>query len=338
MTSIRAVVHGVGAMGSLATRMCLDRGIEVVGATARSTAKVGQDLGTLVGISPLGVTVQSDVARVLRDTRPDIALVTASSELEVMGPQFRVCIEHGVNVLTLEEESLFPWVSAPTIATGLDDLAKLHGVTIAATGVQDVFWNTMASTLMASAQQVDAVRGRSTWNSDDYGAAVQSHLMLGEDPSTLDSGALDDWDTLTVRNSLLALARGHGLTVIDSTESVSPIIAERMVTSPVTGQIVPAGRLLGISEHVCLLTREGVTLELTMRGYLHGKGETPVNEWRIEGAPTIGVRTDPFDGRFVTCTALVSRIPDVLAARPGFLSIDQLAPCRYRHGRLVRLE
>lgn len=41
-------------MGLLATRMLSEKGVQIVGAIARSKAKQGVDLGTLAGLDPLG--------------------------------------------------------------------------------------------------------------------------------------------------------------------------------------------------------------------------------------------------------------------------------------------
>lgn len=328
----RVAVWGVGAMGRLTAALCLDRGIEVVGAIARNAETVGQDIGTLVGAGPTGVVVRSDAAAMLAATRPDIVVLTTTSGLEVIEPQLRTCVTNGANVVTLEEETLFPWTGrASTIATALDDLARAHGVTILATGLQDACWHAMASRLMASALRIDVVRGRSTWNSDDYGTSVQDYLLIGEDPAVVTDGdTVAGWEAVTVRTALEALAQTHDLTVIDKVEQLRPVVADRTVVSPRSGLVVPAGRLLGLSEHVSLRTREGITLELEMTGYLHGAGEVSVNEWTVEGHPRTTVIMSPFDGRTATCTAVVNRIPDVLAAPAGLASLDRLPPARFR--------
>ena len=109
MRELRAVVYGVGAMGSIMTRLLLDKGVDIVGAVGRSPAKVGRDLGEVVGLGRhLGVAVESDPRRALAGGA-DIAVVCVSSYLESMREHFAVCLEHGVNVITIEEETVFPW-------------------------------------------------------------------------------------------------------------------------------------------------------------------------------------------------------------------------------------
>ena len=39
-----------------------------------------------------------------------------------MYDHFRVCLENGVNVVTIEEESFFPWSTAPELARRIERL------------------------------------------------------------------------------------------------------------------------------------------------------------------------------------------------------------------------
>lgn len=60
-------------------------------------------------------------------------------------------------------------------------------------------------------------------------------------------------------------------------------------------------------------------------------GETATNRWLIDGAPRIDMVTTDFPGDDITAAVVVNRIPDVIAARPGVLCVDELPEGRYRH-------
>ncbi len=84
MRDLRAVVYGVGAMGSILTRLLLDKGVKIVGAVGRSPEKVGRDLGDVAGLGrKIGVAVDSDPHRALAGGA-DIAVVCVSSYLSNM--------------------------------------------------------------------------------------------------------------------------------------------------------------------------------------------------------------------------------------------------------------
>ena len=58
--------------------------------------------------------------------------------------------EHGANVITIEEETVYPWRTAQDLARELDAVAKANGVTLAASGAQDVFWLHLVGTLLGA--------------------------------------------------------------------------------------------------------------------------------------------------------------------------------------------
>jgi Dihydrodipicolinate reductase, N-terminus len=74
---IRAVVYGIGTMGTIATRLLVEKGVDIVGAIARSPDKVCRDLGELAGIAPMNVPVSDDAERMLRELGPDVVLLEA---------------------------------------------------------------------------------------------------------------------------------------------------------------------------------------------------------------------------------------------------------------------
>src|SRR5689334_15549854 len=200
-------------MGSIITRLLIEKGASVVGAVGRSPSKVGHDLGEVAGLGfELGVRVNDDAEMVMTQAAADVAIVAVSSYLETMFDHFRICIEHGANVVTIEEESFFPWCTAPGLATRLDALAKRHGVTIMGSGAQDLYWMTLPCALMGAAQRVDSVHGRTTWNVDDYGPEVAEHVQAG---STLEEfeGQVEreGWPSFVVRNTVDALVADAGL-------------------------------------------------------------------------------------------------------------------------------
>jgi len=110
MRRIKAVVYGVGAMNSIATRMMIEKGVDIVGALARSPDKVGKDLGDVAGLGyQTGVIVEDDPDRVLSTREADIAVIAVASYMSDMYEHLRRCAEHGVNAVTISEEALYPW-------------------------------------------------------------------------------------------------------------------------------------------------------------------------------------------------------------------------------------
>lgn len=321
-------------MGSIITRLLIEKGATVVGAVGRSAGKVGRDLGEVAGLNfELGVTVQDDAEAVMSRAAADVAVVAVSSYLETMYDHFRTCLEHGANVVTIEEESFFPWSTAPSLAQRLDVLAKRHGVTIMGSGAQDLYWMTLPSALMGAAHRVDSVHGRTTWNVDDYGPEVAQHVHVG---STLerfqDHVAREGWPSFVVRNTVDALVADAGLTPAEVETSVVAVLASADTPSRSLGRVIPAGCMLGVTDTATITTHEGPSFTFEQTGCVHGPGQSDLNEWVIRGEPAeLRLRNDDVPTRLATCTQVINRIPDVINAPPGFATVADLPRLRYRH-------
>jgi 4-hydroxy-tetrahydrodipicolinate reductase len=337
MPPIRAIVYGVGAMGSITARLMLEKGVEIVGAVGRSPEKVGRDLGEVAGLGgPTGVVVEADARRALAQ-RVDVAVVSVASYLSVMADHFRLCLEHGANVVTIEEETVWPWGTAPELAAELDRVARENSVTLAASGAQDVFWLHLVGTLLGASHRVDAVDGYCSWNADDYGPEVTAHVHAGETPEEFERHvAAHGWPDFVARATLEALVAELELTPATISSSVAPVVADEDRWSGSLGGTIPRGHLLGVVDATTIETCEGPSFTFRMEGRVYADGESDVNEWRVRGEPELHLRNDRVPTRLITCTSVVNRIPDVINASPGLVTLDRLGKPRYKHGPLER--
>jgi hypothetical protein len=69
---------------------------------------------------------------------------------------------------------------------------------------------------------------------------------------------------------------------------------------------------------------------------VYGAGQSDVNEWIAHGEPELHLRNDDVPTRLATCTQVVNRIPDVINALPGLVTVSELPRLRYRHFPLHR--
>ncbi|MDQ3733358.1 MAG: dihydrodipicolinate reductase [Actinomycetota bacterium] len=334
MRPIRAIIYGVGSMGALITPMLLQKGVEIVGALARSATKVGRDLGQVAGLDrDIGVIVEDDPAALLARQSPDIAIVSVGSLVAAMYEHFRICLEHRVNVLTIEEESLYPWLTSPSQSAELDEIAKRNGVTLVGSGIQDVYWVKQVSAVAGSMLTVESVEGRAQWNMDDFGPEVAREFYIGRKPEELDLAASNGgWYSPTVVNTLHALVADLGLTVEATQVSVRPIAAVGDVRSEALGAVVPAGRVIGLVEAGRVRTGEGSTVDFEMTGRVYDPvTDVDMNEWLVHGAPAdVRLANVGYSTRALTGSIITNRVPDVLNAPPGLVTIDRLPPAQHR--------
>src|SRR6476469_4752879 len=97
------VLHvGLGPIGAGVVRQVATRkGFVIVGAVDIDPAKVGQDLGDVCGVGrKLRVKVTDDIARTIKATRPDVAVLCTSSSLKKVVPEFEAVLKLKVPIVS----------------------------------------------------------------------------------------------------------------------------------------------------------------------------------------------------------------------------------------------
>ena len=88
------VIHiGLGPIGAGVVRQVASRkGFTIVGAVDIDPAKAGQDLGDVCGVGrKLRVKVTDDIARTIKATKPDVAVLCTSSSLKKVWRSSKRC-------------------------------------------------------------------------------------------------------------------------------------------------------------------------------------------------------------------------------------------------------
>lgn len=240
-----------------------------------------------------------------------------------------------MNVITIEEETVFPWTTSPDQALALDSLAKANNVTLAASGAQDVFWLHLIGTLLGASHKVEAVEGHCLWNVDDYGPEVARHVHVGDTPEEFEHHvAVNGWPDFVARATLEALVDELELSITSVSSQVKPVVALEPTSCTSLKNAVPSGHLLGLVDTTEIETSEGIQFMFAMEGRVYREGESDTNEWRIQGQPDLHLRNENVSYRFTTCTSVINRIPDVIQAEPGLVTLNRLGKPSYKHGAL----
>ncbi len=328
---MRVLMYGLGSVGSTMTKMLLERGSTIVGAVVASDSKNGKDVGDLIGLAqPLGVRAYTDADEALA-LKPDLVVMSVASYMDDMYEPLRRCILAGSNVISLSEELLYSWHTDPQRTAELDSLAKQHGVRVLCTGHQDGYWISLVSVLMGTAFSINEVHGRCSWNVDDFGAELAHDQQVG---TTVEDFAT--WSEVTSnrpptfgRTSLHALAAMAGLEIKESTTTTRPDVATTPVYCKALDQEIPSGMVLGFTDIDEVTTIQGITLRLEMTGKVYAEDETDSSRWEVRGETTVRIHSDDLATHYTTCGTLLNRIPHLLAADPGYRTIDQLPQLRH---------
>lgn len=331
----RVVLYGCGLMGRVIVRYLHEKGVDVVGAIDNNPELVGQDIGTASGIEPLGVIVSADAEAVLDETAPDVAVLTLLSLMADMETFLLHAVERGIDVVTTCEEAFHPWSTSPELTARLDAIARRTGATVLGTGYQDVFWGTLVRVAAGATHRIDTIRGYSSYNVDHYGIALANVHGVGLTEQEFRTQIAEANLPSFALNVPPGFVAGLGLTETSTVQELVPIVAEEPRESATLGRTIEVGQALGMTARVTTTTAEGPTIVVELVGKVYAEDEVDHNDWTIEGEPTTPIIVTAPDTVALTCATTVNRIPQVIAARPGVITTEELPPAAYLAGKLL---
>lgn len=345
---IRAVQYGVGKMSIYTMRYMLEKGIQIVGAVDINPEVIGKDIGEVLGQEKLGVVVtSSDKAKeMMKTTKPDICIITTRSLIAELEEPYMLCAELGINAISTCEEAFYPQNSHPILTNKIDELAKKNNCTITGTGYQDIYWGQLITSIAGSTQKITKIKGSSSYNVEDYGIALaEAHgagLTIEEFEEKIASA---DKISQEERNKIIQngefepsymwnvngwLCSKLGLTVVSQTQKCVPQTYKEDIYSSTLGMTVKAGDATGMSAVVTTETKEGITIESECIGKVYAPDEFDKNIWTVEGEPTTTITVEKPATVELTCATVVNRIPDVINAKPGYVTTEQLGDLQFK--------
>ena len=318
---IKILLYGVGAIGSEVAKFALSRPwLEVAGAIDSDPAKIGLDLGAVLGLSKsLGIKVTGDAAQFFDRVQADIVVLTTGSFLPSIYDQLESAVRAGLNVVTSAEELAFPILQSAHLAEQLDRLAKEKGVTIKAAGINPGFvMDSLIVFLTTASADIEHVWGKRVVDCSQRRKQLQAKVGAGL--------TVDEFKTRLGQNifghlglleSAALVADSIGMIPDRISQSVEPVIAVRDVQSQYVK--VKAGEVSGMRQTARCLRKgeERVNLEVL---FCVGAA-APKDQIVIKGMTDIDVTIkDGIPGDQATVAILINAIVPTLKAKPGLLT------------------
>ena len=345
---IKAIQYGVGKMSVYTIRYMLEKGINVVGAIDINPDIIGKDIGEIIGKENLGVKVSnaSDTKKVFEETKPDICVIMTRSLLSELDDILTLCAECGVNAITTCEEAFYPQNSNPTLTNKIDELAKKNNCTITGTGYQDIYWGQLITSIAGSTQSIKKIKGSSSYNVEEYGIALAEVHGAGLTLEEFDK-KIASADKITAEERQEIINKGEyapsymwnvngwlcsklGLTIISQTQKCVPQTYTEDLHSSTLGMTIKAGDATGMSAVVTTQTKEGITIESECIGKVYAPDEFDKNIWTVEGEPTTTITVERPATVELTCATIVNRIPDVINAKPGYVTTEKMGDLSFK--------
>ena len=326
---LRVIQYGLGPIGSQMTRHILERaGMELVGGVDVDPAKVGRDIGEIIGISrPLGLPVRAKLAEVLSERKADVVLHTTNSYFDLFKSQIIEILEAGLDVVSTSEELSFPWIAHKEQAAEIDRAAQEAGKTVLATGVNPGYlMDTLPLSLTSICQQVDHIEVRREQNASKrrgpFQAKIGSGMTVEQFTSKMAEGRMGHVG-LPESAGMIFDTIGRKLSRYE--DSVEPVVAERPIKT--SHFEVPAGKVIGLRQTARGYTDQSEFLKLVFVAALDW--EFDQDTVIVTGRPNLKVTLQGTHGDIATIAIAVNAVRRVYQAAPGLATMRDLPVVTY---------
>jgi len=325
MPNIRVVHFGLGPIGAAIAKQVAHRpGFKIVGGIDIDPAKIGRDLGDVVGLpKSIGVKVSGDAARALKSAKPDVVMLCTASSLTDVMPQIETILKSKTPIVSTTEELSYPGYTHIKQARQIHKWAKKAKVGVLGTGVNPGFaMDALPIALTAVCERVERVTVNRVQDARIRRLPFQQKIGAGLTPEQFQR-KVDDGSVrhvgLTESIAMIADALGWSLDRI--TDEIQPKLASVTVSSEFLA--VDPGYVCGIVQDGVGFRKGEPLIKLHMEAYL-GSPET-YDSVEIEGSPSLSMKIPGgIHGDVATASIAVNSIPKVLRAAPGLHTMRDL--------------
>jgi 4-hydroxy-tetrahydrodipicolinate reductase len=334
MPNIKVMHFGLGPIGAAVVKQVAARpGFKIVGAIDIDPAKIGRDVGDVVGLPRrIGAKVSGDAAKALKSAKPDVVILCTSSSIKKVMPQIETILNAKTPIVSTTEELSYPGYTHIRQAKQIHALAKKKKVAVLGTGVNPGFaMDALPIALTAVCERVDRVVVNRIQDARIRRLPFQQKIGAGltteQFQKKVDDGSVRH---VGLTESIAMIADALGWTLDRITDEIQPKLATVTISSEFLA--VDPGYVCGIVQDGVGYRKGEPVIKLHMEAYL-GSPET-YDSVEIEGSPNLSMRVaGGIHGDVATASIVVNSIPKVLTAAPGLHTMRDLPLPSFFPGR-----
>src|SRR5262252_4983638 len=334
MPNIKVMHFGLGPIGAAIVKQVAVRpGFKVVGAIDIDPAKVGRDIGDVVGLPRrIGAKVSGDAEKALKAAKPDVVVLCTSSSLKSVMPQIETILKSKTPIVSTTEELSYPGYTHIGPARQIHALAKKAKVAVLGTGVNPGFaMDALPIALTAVCERVDRVSVNRIQDARIRRLPFQQKIGAGltteQFQKKVEDGSVRH---VGLTESIAMIADALGWTLDRITDNIQPKLASVTISSEFLA--VDPGYVCGIIQDGVGYRKGEPVIRLHMEAYL-GAPES-YDSVDIEGSPRLAMKiAGGIHGDVATASIVVNSIPHVMSAPPGLHTMRDLALPSFFSGR-----
>ena len=318
-------MYGLGPIGAAVARQIVSRkGFQIVGAVDIDRAKVGLDLGDVIGLGKkLKVRITNDANGAIKSGKPDVAVLCTSSSLKAVMPQIEGVLKRKVAIVSTTEELSYPVGKNRALAKKIDALAKKAKVAVVGTGVNPGFaMDALPITLTGICERVDSIRVDRIQDARSRRLPFQQKIGSGLNTEQFAQKVKDgSVRHVGLAESVTMIADAMGWKLDKVTDEIQPKIADKGVESELIA--VDPGYVCGIIQDGIGYVKGKPVITLHMEAYL-GAPES-YDAVTVEGHPRITQKiAGGLHGDIATASITVNSIPKILRVSPGLRTMADM--------------
>jgi len=318
MNQIPVAIIGLGPVGQLIARLTAQRpNLRLAAAADIAPAYSGRDLGEILELPPLGVTVQPTIAEALHPADvTGVAIICTGSLLSRVTPQIIACLEAGWHVVSTCEQLSYPFQNCPGESRLIDEKARQKGLAVLGTGVNPGFAMDILPVFMSgTCARVNSVLIERFQDASLRRLPFQQKIGAGLDLAAFEKKVAE----LTIRHvgfseSVQMIAAALDIPLDRIEERVYPVMATRTLRSRFI-EIAP-GQVCGVDQFCQGYHGGRAVVTLHLEAYF-GHPD-PKDRTFIDGEPPLDVTVKGgFPGDTATCAMAVNAVKRIVNAPAG---------------------